>query len=80
MSGVFEVSVRKIRHLCIKFFCVTLLFRMIGQVSFKALSRVTRFDEISPLWQNLKSLWQIFEGKFSIWQNLGPILAKFVCN
>ena len=25
-------------------------------------------------------LWQFFEGKFSFWQNLGPILAKFVRN
>ena len=41
---------------------------------------MTRFGEISPLWQNLKSLWQFFEGKFSIWQHLWPILANFVCS
>ena len=31
---------------------------------------LTRFGEITPLWQNLKTLWQYFEGLFSIWQTL----------
>ena len=40
-------------------------------------SRETRFGQNWPLWQNLTSLWQFFEGKFSIWHNLGPIFAQF---
>ena len=31
---------------------------------------VTKFDEISPLWQKLKCLWQFYEGLFIIWQKL----------
>ena len=30
---------------------------------------VTRFGEISPLWQHFKSLWRLFEGLFSLGQN-----------
>ena len=41
---------------------------------------VTRFGEISPLWQKLKCLWQFNEGLFSIWQKLLPTLANFVYN
>ena len=41
---------------------------------------VTRFGEISPFWQNLQSLGQFFEGLFTIWENLGPTLANFVCH
>ena len=39
-------------------------------VNFYAPSSVTRFGEISPLWLNCSSLWQLFEGLFSIWHNL----------
>ena len=44
---------------------------------------VTRFGEISPLWQNFKSLWLLFEGLFCIGQNVNlighifRILGKF---
>ena len=31
---------------------------------------VTRFGEISPLWQNFKSLPKMIDGLFSIWQIL----------
>ena len=37
---------------------------------------VTRFGEISPIWQNFTSLWQIFNSLFLIWQNDGPSLAN----
>ena len=37
---------------------------------------MTRFGEISPFWHNLKSLGQIFEGLFSIWQNIDPCVVK----
>ena len=40
---------------------------------------VTRFDEISPLWQHWKNLWQCFEGLLSIWQNFEPTLANLLC-
>ena len=36
----------------------------------------TRFGEISPFWHNLKSLGQIFDGLFSIWQNFDHTVAK----
>ena len=39
-------------------------------------SSVTRFGEISPLWQNILRLRQNLSGLFSIWQNFEPILAK----
>ena len=35
-------------------------------------STVTRFGEFSPLWQNFKSLWLLFEGLFCIGQNFEP--------
>ena len=37
---------------------------------------VTKFGEISPLWQKLTSLWLIFAGLFLIWQNAYPTLAN----
>ena len=50
----------------------------------KVLFSVTRFGEILPLWHNFKSIGQIFEGLFSIWQiiisNFGKnvmLLGKF---
>ena len=42
-----------------------------------ATNRVTRIGEISPLWQNIQSLGQIFEGLIIIWQNFEPIYSKF---
>ena len=35
-----------------------------------SLSSVTRFGEISPLWQNFTSLWQIVDSLFLIWHML----------
>ena len=37
---------------------------------------VTRFGEISPLWQSFKRLWQFVKGLLSIWENFAPSLAK----
>jgi len=42
------------------------------------MSSVTRFGEISPLWQNLKTLWLFFEGLFYIGQNFEPNWAFFM--
>ena len=33
---------------------------------------VTRFGEMSPLWQYFKSLGQVFKSLFSVWQNFEP--------
>ena len=41
---------------------------------------MARFDDISPLLQKLKCLWQFYKGLFSIWQKLLPTLANFVHN
>ena len=41
-------------------------------------SSVTRFGEISTLWQHFTSLWQIFDSLFLIWQNVEPILTNLV--
>ena len=40
---------------------------------------VSRFDEISPLWQKFKSFWPFLESLFRIWQNFVPTLDKFIC-
>ena len=37
--------------------------------------RVTRFGEISPLWQNFESLWQLFDKLFSILPNFETMLV-----
>ena len=37
---------------------------------------VTRFGEISPLWQEKLSLWQYLEGLLSLWQNFEPTLVN----
>ena len=41
---------------------------------------VTRFGEISPIWQNELRLWQNFDGLISNWQIFESTLAKFLCN
>ena len=41
---------------------------------------MTRFDEISPLWDKLKCLGKFFEVLFSIWQKLVLTLVNFVYN
>ena len=38
---------------------------------------VTRFGEISPLWQKLKCLWPLLKGYFRIWLPFDHILALF---
>ena len=48
------------------------------QVSRRA-SSVTRFSEISPLWQNIKKTLAILEGSFSVWKNIQPTLVKCCC-
>ena len=54
----------------------------IGNISVegKVIDSVTRFGEISPLWQILLSLWQFFESLFCIWHTSKPILTNFVCH
>ena len=46
----------------------------------KAPATVTRFGEISPFWLNLQSLWQYFDGIFSIWQSCETALVNCVCH
>ena len=41
------------------------------------MTSVTRFGEISPLWQKFTSLWTIFDGLFLNWQNAEPTLANW---
>ena len=45
----------------------------------KERSSVTRFGEISPFWQHVKSLWPMFEGLFCLGQNFVITLAIFFC-
>ena len=40
---------------------------------------VTRFGEVSPLWQNVKKTNFILKGVFSFRQNFELIWAKFIC-
>ena len=37
---------------------------------------VTRFGEISPLWQKFTSHWKKFDGLVHIWHNTEPTLAN----
>ena len=41
---------------------------------------VTRFGEISPLWQNFKILWQFLWGSFRIWKNEPTLANAFKAN
>ena len=41
---------------------------------------VTRFGEISPLWQYFKSLGQFCTGLFRVKQNFEPTLANLLCS
>ena len=43
-------------------------------------SSVTRFGEISPLWQNFLLFWQNLDGSFCIWQSFELTLAIFYDN
>ena len=43
------------------------------------IASVTKFGEISPLWQNLKNIMQLYEDLISIWQTFAPILENSVC-
>ena len=43
-----------------------------------SVTSVTRFAEISPLWQTFTSLWKMFDGVFLIWQNSKPTLANML--
>ena len=40
---------------------------------------MTRYDKISPPWQNFKSIWPFLEGLFGIWQSVAPTLGIFLC-
>ena len=55
----------------------TFLFDWLCSNNSNMVCSVTRFGEISPLWQNLRCLWQIFEGLFDFWHSLKPTLAIF---
>ena len=37
---------------------------------------MTRLGKISPLRHNFKNLGHIFEGLFSVWQNVDPTVGK----
>ena len=53
---------------------------LVGQYNFwsqACAGSVTRFGEISPLWQNFKSLGNFLNGLFSIWQTFVPTLAFY---
>ena len=39
---------------------------------------VTRFGEILPFWQKLKSLRRLFGGLFCVWQKIEPSLANIL--
>ena len=40
---------------------------------------VTKFGEISPLWQHFMNLCQMFVGLFIVLQMFEPTLAKLLC-
>ena len=40
---------------------------------------VTRFGEISPIWQNFKTIWQLVEGSISVWQTFEAIWENSMC-
>ena len=42
------------------------------------MTNVTRFGEISPLWQIFEELWQLVKSLFSIWQNQN-LLWQIAC-
>ena len=46
------------------------------QKTFLSTDSVTRFGEISPLWQKFSSAWPIFDGLSLICQNSKPTLAN----
>ena len=40
---------------------------------------MTRFGEISSLWQKIRNIWQHLKGLFDIWQSCELTLGLFVC-
>ena len=44
-----------------------------------ALTSVTRFGEMSPLWQNLQRFWQFCMSLFSLWHNFKHTMTNFRC-
>ena len=43
-----------------------------------AVANVTRFGEFSPLWQNAKSIWLLFEGFSFVFVKILTLLGKFL--
>ena len=82
MSGLKDVRSKR----CQSKICQSKICHGTGYVSFPCWkicrdpmfeeTSVTRFGEISPLWHNLKNIGYIFEGSFSIWQNVDPTVTK----
>ena len=68
-----------IRYCWYRSLFISLLFRskLLTGTWFKI--SVTRFGEISPLWQNFRNLWPFIEGQNSIWQHFEHILANYWC-
>ena len=62
--------------LCSDIVCLLVSYGNTHLLQLQPQSSVTIFGEISPLWHNFKSLEQIFEGLFCIWQDFYPTLAK----
>ena len=46
----------------------------------KTVTSVTRFGDISPLWHDVKTLWQFWMCSISICQNFELILANLLCD
>ena len=60
--------------------CAKLKLRAKQLFKGRNMNSVTRFDEISPLWQYILRHWQNFDGLFTIWQNFVSTLAKVLCS
>ena len=56
--------------------CELALLRYLKHLSLQ--TRVTRFDEITPFWQKIKSLWPLLDILFSIWLTFDPTLVNFI--
>ena len=53
------------------------LFQVPRRTYVEAGRSVTRFNEITPLWQNFKVFGNFLQGLFSIWQNFEPAMTLF---
>ena len=69
---------RKFRPQCLSFNFLSSYLSAVSmhQKTFLSTDSVTRFGEISPLWQKFSSAWLIFDGLSLICQNSKPTLAN----